>query len=46
VNLAFMRVLVGRFHIQYILANLAAIAAGSIANYLVSDLFVFRREAS
>ena len=43
VNLAFMRVLVGRFHFQYILANLAAIAAGSVANYLVSDLFVFRR---
>lgn len=43
VNLAFMRVLVGRFHFQYILANLAAIAAGSFANYLVSDLFVFRR---
>jgi putative flippase GtrA len=43
VNLVFMRLLVGRFHMQYLVANLIAIAAGSVANYLVSDLFVFRK---
>ncbi|HUP03069.1 MAG TPA: GtrA family protein [Bryobacteraceae bacterium] len=43
VNLVFMRLLVGRFHMQYLIANLIAIAAGSVANYLVSDLFVFQR---
>jgi putative flippase GtrA len=44
VNLVFMRLLVGHFHMQYLIANLIAIAAGSVANYLVSDLFVFRRK--
>lgn len=44
VNLVFMRLLVGRFHMQYLVANLIAIAAGSIANFLVSELFVFRSE--
>ena len=43
VNLVFMRLLVGRFHMQYLVANLVAIAAGSVANYLVSDWFVFRK---
>ncbi len=45
VNLVFMRLLVGHFHMQYLIANLVAIAAGSLANYLVSDLFVFRGKA-
>ena len=45
VNLVFMRLLVGHFHIEYLIANLIAIAAGSLANYLVSDLFVFRGNA-
>jgi putative flippase GtrA len=43
VNLVFMRLLVGHFHMQYLIANLIAIAAGSVANYLVSDIFVFRK---
>jgi putative flippase GtrA len=43
VNLVFMRVLVGRFHMQYLVANMVAIAAGSLANFLIGDLFVFRR---
>ena len=42
VNLALMRLLVGYFRVPYLLANLGAIAAGSLANFFVSDLFVFR----
>jgi putative flippase GtrA len=41
-NLLFMRLLVGRFHMQYLIANLASIAIASLANFLLSDLFVFR----
>jgi len=41
-NLVLMRLLVGQFHIQYLAANLIAIAATSIANFLVSEWFVFR----
>ena len=41
-NLVLMRLLVGQFHIQYLVANLIAIAATSIANFLVSEWFVFR----
>ena len=41
-NLIFMRLLVGRYHLPYLAANLLAIAAGSLANFLVSELFVFR----
>ena len=41
-NLVLMRWLVGTYHAQYLIANLASIAAGSIANFFVSDLFVFR----
>jgi putative flippase GtrA len=41
VNLGLMGVLVGRFHLQYLLANLASIAAGSIANFAVSNWLVF-----
>jgi putative flippase GtrA len=41
-NLICMRLLVGRFHIQYIVANLIAIGVTSIANFLLSELFVFR----
>ncbi len=43
VNLVSMRLLVGRLHMQYLIANLLAIAAGSLANYFISDLLVFRR---
>jgi putative flippase GtrA len=43
VNLILMRLLVGTLHIPYLVANLGAIAAGSLANFLLSELFVFRR---
>ena len=43
VNLALMRLLVGRFHIQPLAANLVAIAAGSLANFFLSDWLVFSR---
>jgi putative flippase GtrA len=42
VNLGLMTLLVGRFHLPYLAANLLAIAAGSLANFLLSDWFVFR----
>ncbi len=41
-NLALMRWLVGTCHVQYLIANLASIAAGSVVNYFLSDAFVFR----
>ena len=41
-NLLFMRLLVGQLHMQYLLANLSSIAAASLANFLLSDLVVFR----
>ena len=41
-NLVLMRWLVGTCHAPYLSANLACIAAGSVANFLVSELFVFR----
>jgi putative flippase GtrA len=37
-----MRLLVGRLHMQYLIANVLAIAAGSLANFFISDLLVFR----
>ena len=42
VNLGLMRLLVGQLHMQYLVANLAAIAAGSLANFVVSHWLVFR----
>jgi putative flippase GtrA len=41
-NLVLMRVLVGNFGLHYLVANLLAIAATSIANFAVSEWFVFR----
>lgn len=41
-NLVIMRLLVGRFHVNYMLANLVTIAVCSIANFLVSHRFVWR----
>jgi putative flippase GtrA len=38
-----MRLLVGRLHMQDLIANVLAIAAGSLANFFVADLLVFRR---
>ena len=40
-NLLIMRVLVGQFHMNYVVANLIAVAACSIVNFLLSDRFVF-----
>jgi putative flippase GtrA len=41
-NLVCMRVLVGHFHVQFLVANLLSIAAGSLANFLLGERFVFR----
>jgi len=41
VNLVLMRLLVGSFGMNYLAANIAAIAAGGVASYLVSDRLVF-----
>jgi putative flippase GtrA len=41
-NLVFMRVLVGRFHLHYMAANLLSIVLCALANFLLSELFVFR----
>ena len=43
-NLVLMRVLVGEFGLNYVVANLMAITACSIVNFLLSDRFVFERE--
>ncbi|MFI5113763.1 MAG: GtrA family protein [Terriglobales bacterium] len=44
-NLVLMRLLVGELHLNYVLANLSAIAVCSLVNFLLSDRLVFRREA-
>ena len=41
-NLIAMRILVGNFHLPLLLGNLLSIAIVSIANFFLSDLFVFR----
>jgi putative flippase GtrA len=41
-NLLFMRLLVGGLHLHYLVANLLSIALCSLANFLLSELFVFR----
>lgn len=41
VNLGLMRLLVGQYRMQYLLANLAAISAGAIANFAVGNWLVF-----
>jgi putative flippase GtrA len=43
-NLALMRVMVGQGHMNYLLANGIAIALCSVANFLVSENWVFARE--
>jgi putative flippase GtrA len=40
-NLALMRVMVGEGHMNYLLANAIAVALCSIANFLVSETWVF-----
>jgi putative flippase GtrA len=43
-NLFLMWLFVSRLHLHYFIANLAAIATCSIANFLASDRLVFRKE--
>jgi putative flippase GtrA len=45
-NLALMRVMVGQGHMNYLAANAIAIALCSLANFLVSDGWVFANDAS
>ena len=44
-NLVVMRLLVGHYRLPYLPANLGAIAAGSLLNFFLSDLVVFRGAA-
>ena len=41
VNLGLMRLLVGQAHMQYLLANLIAISAGAVANFVTGNWWVF-----
>ena len=41
-NLGLMKLLVGLFHLNYLAANLIAITFCSLANFLISDRFVFQ----
>jgi len=41
-NLILMRLLAGALHVPVLLANVASIAACSLANFLLSETFVFR----
>jgi putative flippase GtrA len=43
-NLVLMRFFVGVLHMYYLMANALAIATTSLANFLLSELFVFRRQ--
>jgi putative flippase GtrA len=43
-NLALMKVMVGQGHMNYLLANAIAIALCSLANFLVSETWVFQRD--
>ena len=43
-NLLIMRALVGELRINYVAANLIAVAICSLANFLLSDRLVFQRE--
>jgi len=43
-NLVLMKVMVGQGHMNYLLANAIAIALCSLANFLVSEAWVFQRE--
>lgn len=42
-NVVFMHLFVGRWRVPYLPANIAAIALTSVANFLVSEYFVFRQ---
>jgi putative flippase GtrA len=43
-NLLLMRLLVGTLQMNYFAANVIAIAACSLVNFLLSDCFVFQAE--
>jgi putative flippase GtrA len=43
-NLALMKMMVGQGHMNYLLANAIAIAVCSLANFLVSEGWVFEKE--
>jgi putative flippase GtrA len=45
-NLALMKVMVGQGHMNYLAANGIAIALCSVANFLVSEEWVFRAQSS
>jgi putative flippase GtrA len=45
-NLALMKAMVGRAHMNYLVANAIAITLCSLANFLVSETWVFEREWS
>ena len=45
-NLAIMAILVSRLHIYYLVGNGVSIAICSIANFLASDWFVFKKRVS
>ena len=45
-NLVLMKLFVGILHFQYLIANLTAIAICSVANFLVSNRFVFAKQYS
>ena len=45
-NLVLMELLAVRLHLNYMLANIAAIIACSLLNYFVSDRLVFKRMES
>jgi putative flippase GtrA len=42
-NLVIMRALVGELHMNYVAANLIAVAVCSLVNFLLSDRVVFER---
>ena len=41
-NVLLMRLLVGAFGLHYLLANTVAVASLAVANFLLSELYVFR----
>jgi putative flippase GtrA len=43
-NLALMSLLVGRGHVNYLVANCIAIVLCSLANFLISEMWVFREK--
>ena len=42
-NLLLMRILVGSWHVQYLVANCIVISVCSLLNFVASDKFVFKR---